>query len=67
VLVVAWLVFMPMDVPAQCEQQVYARANPQLCDVMFPFPISPSGGGSDGGGILGTIGRVLGGLTGGLL
>jgi hypothetical protein len=58
----------PRDVPEQCDQQVFARSNPGLC---YPGPLGqmpPTGGGGRGdGGLLGTIGRVLHGITGGLL
>lgn len=70
-IVCALIVFAlaPQDVPAQCEQLVFARSNPGLCYAgpFGGFPGSGSGGGGSDGGILGTIGRVLGSLTGGLL
>lgn len=64
------LIVLPLDLPPQCDQAVFRRNNPGICDV-FPFPnFPPAGGGGSsggGGGILDTIGRVVGGLTGGLL
>lgn len=53
--------------PDQCDSPTFARANPQLCYVGFPFPQPAPTGGGGSGGILGTIGKILGGLTGGLL
>lgn len=61
------IILGPKDVPDQCDQLVYARANPAQCYV-FPFPQLPGGnassgsGGNDGG----LIGRILHGI-GGLL
>lgn len=66
VVMVVILVLSPSDVPDQCDQLVFARANPALC-YAGPFGQFPGHGGGGDGGILGTIGRVLGGLTGGLL
>lgn len=67
-LVVVFIVLSPVDVPPQCDSQVFARSNPGLC-YSLPFPDLPDtgGGGAPGGGLLGTIGRVLHNLTGGLL
>lgn len=54
-------------VPPQCEQIVFARANPGLCTVTGgPFGSFGGGGGGDGG-LLGSIGRVVHSVTGGLL
>lgn len=68
VAVVVALVFLPLDVPSQCEQPTFARVNPGLCSSPFPdFNVPPGGGGGGDGGIIGAIGRALHGLTGGLL
>lgn len=65
-LLLIWLA--PTDVPPQCDQQVFARSNPGLCYSGPLGQLPPTGGGGRGdGGLLGTIGRVLHGLTGGLL
>lgn len=59
------VIMLAPQYPPQCDQQVFRRSNPAMCtDTPFPtFP--PLGGGPrDGGGL---IGRILGGLTGGLL
>lgn len=52
-----------------CDDGSYRHAHPLICDTGGGVPGSfPGGGGPNpGGGLLGTIGRVLGGLTGGLL
>lgn len=66
VFVVVIIVF-PRDVPVQCDQQVFARSNPGLCYSGPLGQLPETGGGGSDGGLLGTIGRVLHGLTGGLL
>lgn len=52
-----------------CDDGSYRKAHPLICDTGEAGPFTPgSGGGGNGpGGLLGTIGRLLGGLTGGLL
>ena len=52
----------------QCRDSSF-RVNHQSACAPYYGGIGPArpGGGSGGGGLLGTIGRVLGGLTGGLL
>lgn len=66
------LIFLALAPPYdQCDQINFARANPGLC-YEGPLGSFPGGGGAPvggggSGGLLGTIGRVLGGLTGGLL
>jgi hypothetical protein len=61
------ILFLPSDFPPQCQDPHFARVNPGLCfDTPFPtFP--PVGGGGGNGGLLGGIGRILHGITGGLL
>lgn len=63
------IMLSPSNIPDQCDQIVFARSNPGLCypGPLGSFPDSSGGGGGGNGGILGTIGRVLHGLTGGLL
>jgi hypothetical protein len=63
------VLFVLAPAPDQCDQQVFARANPGLC---YPGPLGsfPGGshtGGGGSGGLLGGIGRVVHNLTGGLL
>lgn len=69
VYIVVVLVVVPLSppVPPQCDQQVFARSNPGLCYSGPLGQLPPVGGGGGDGGFLGTIGRVLHGLTGGLL
>jgi hypothetical protein len=66
VLVIGFALSPP--IPDDCYQTLHPRANPGLC---YPGPIGPlpgSGGGGPGdGGLIGSIGRILHGLTGGLL
>lgn len=51
-----------------CQDGSYRKAHPLICDTGDPMPgLGPSGGGGSDGGLLGIIGRALGGLTGGLL
>ncbi len=51
-----------------CDDGSWQRAHPLICDTGGPFPtLGGRGGGGPDGGLLGTIGRILGGLTGGLL
>lgn len=49
-----------------CDDGSWRKAHPLICDTGGPGPFSPGGGGGGGGG-RGIIGRILGGLTGGLL
>jgi hypothetical protein len=63
----AVVVFVLAPAPDQCDQPVFARANPGLC---YPGPLGSLPGGSGGGGsggLLGGIGRIVHNLTGGLL
>jgi hypothetical protein len=68
VAAVLLVLFILAPAPDQCDQPVFARANPGLC---YPGPLgsfpggAPTGGGS--GGLLGGIGRIVHNLTGGLL
>lgn len=69
-IAVAIIIVIPVDLPIQCRDSNYRRINPQVCgEQIYPFPDfggrgnEPAGGGG-GGGILG---RILRGLTGGLL
>lgn len=53
-----------------CDDGTYRTRHPLICDTGGggPFTLDPGGGGGGSdGGLLGTIGRVLHGLTGGLL
>jgi hypothetical protein len=53
----------PADVPhADCTNRAYAANNPDKCGISGPFLLG--GGAPSGGGLLGTIGRVLHDLTG---
>jgi hypothetical protein len=58
---------VPLDVPDQCDQPTFARANPGLCGDSSPYPPFPGSGPPGDGGLIGGIARVLHGLTGGLL
>jgi hypothetical protein len=51
-----------------CDDGSYRSRHPLICDTGQggPFTIGSGGGGSDGG-LLGTVGRLLHGLTGGIL
>lgn len=64
------VLFVLSPAPDQCDQLVFARANPGLC-YQGPLGSLPGGGGPTGGGgsggLLGGIGRVVHNLTGGLL
>lgn len=51
----------------QCQNPTWAKLHSQICYRYNGGPFGIGGGGGNDGGILGTIGRVLGGLTGGLL
>jgi hypothetical protein len=75
-LIILALLFAPVasaqpSLDDQCADPSYAKLHPTICaDSGVPFLLgggTPTGGGGSSGGILGTIGRVLGGLTGGLL
>jgi hypothetical protein len=52
-----------------CKDGSYREAHPLICDSGTAAPGQfPGGGGPrSGGGLLGVVGRVVGGLTGGLL
>ncbi len=51
----------------QCQDHVWAKLHPQICYQYNGGPFGIGGSGGNDGGLLGTIGRVLHGLTGGLL
>lgn len=59
------LILGPKDIPPQCEQIVFARANPGLCEARGG-PFGHFGGGGSGG-LLGGIAGIVHNLTGGLL
>lgn len=66
------VVFVPTDLPIQCEDSNYRRINPQVCgEQIYPFPEFGHGGGGSsagGGGGRGILGRILDGIgLGGLL
>jgi hypothetical protein len=71
VLIIAFLTAVPASAgPTNplCDSGTYRRAHPLICDTGWPMPnLGGGGGGIEGGGLIGIIGRVLGGLTGGLL
>ena len=52
-----------------CDDGTYRSRHPLICDTGQggPFTLNPGGGGGSDGGLLGTVGRILHGLTGGLL
>lgn len=57
---------MPASPPMfDCDNRAYALNNPDKCGLPGPFLLG--GGQPSGGGFLGDLGRVLHGLTGGLL
>lgn len=68
-LLVVVLILGPQNVPEQCDQIVFERANPGLCTASGgPFGQFPNGGtGGGDGGLLGGLGRIVHRLTGGLL
>jgi hypothetical protein len=52
----------------QCQDYTYAKLHPTICgDNGNGFGVGGTGSGSSSGGLLGTIGHLLHGLTGGLL
>lgn len=71
VLIVATLLAVPASADPTsplCSDGSYRARHPLICDTGGAFPtIGGGGGGESDGGLLGTIGRILGGLTGGLL
>lgn len=64
VLMLGWF-SIPQDMPAQCDQLVFARANPILCS-SDPFGLGPGSAPSTGGngsrGLIGGLLHTLGGL-----
>jgi hypothetical protein len=66
-IVAALVIIFTSPIADQCDQPVFAKANPGLCNYQGPFGQFPGGGGGGDGGLIGGIGRVLHGLTGGLL
>lgn len=70
VLITAILLAVPASADPTsplCGDGSYRARHPLICDTGGTFPTIGGGGGGQDGGLLGTIGRILGGLTGGLL
>lgn len=66
VVVTLWMVPLgPTWDPSLCRTPAFASTHTDLCG--NPLLNRGQGGGGSDGGLFGTIGRVLGGLTGGLL
>lgn len=57
----------PPGLVQQCSQPAYRQAHLSECNLQSGAGIGIGGGRGDGGGLLGAIGRALGGLSGGLL
>lgn len=72
-IIIVSTLFLSPAVNPLCETDgMYRERHPLICNTSGgPFTLTPGSGvpsgGGDNGGLLGTIGKILGGLTGGLL